>query len=51
LLIIVLEALLALALASAPSVGCAGLLIVAWILPATFAWFLGTYLEKNMAGI
>jgi len=51
LLIIVLEAVLAAALAAAPSVGCFGLLVVAWILPATFAWFLGTYLEKNLAGI
>jgi hypothetical protein len=48
LLIILLEGILALALSEAPSLTCFALMIAAWILPATFAWFLGTYLETNL---
>lgn len=46
LLIIVMEAVLSLALSGAPSPLSCTLLVVAWILPATFAWFLGTWLER-----
>jgi hypothetical protein len=44
-LIVSLEAVLAYALSGAPSFYAFGLMIFAWILPATFTWFLGTYLE------
>jgi hypothetical protein len=49
LLIILMENVLALALWKARDVGLMVWLIVIWVLPATFAWFLGTWLERSMA--
>jgi len=46
LLIIMMEAILSLAIGGAPSLLSCGLLVFVWILPATFAWFLGTWLER-----
>lgn len=49
-IIVSMEAVLGYALSGAPSFYAFGLMVVAWILPATFAWFLGTYLELRFRG-
>ena len=45
--IIVLEIILAFALANLPSISCAVVFLVLWILPGVFAWIIGTALEFN----
>ena len=45
--IIVLEVILAYALANLPSISYAVVVLVFWILPGVFAWFIGTVLEFN----
>lgn len=45
--IIVLEVILAFALANLSSVSCVVVVLVLWILPGVFAWIIGTALEFN----
>ena len=45
--IIVLEVILASALANLPSINSAVVVLVLWILPGVFAWIIGTVLEFN----
>ena len=45
--IIILEVILAYALANLPSISCAVVVLVLWILPGVFAWIIGTALEFN----
>ena len=43
--IIVLEVILAYALANLPSISCAVVVLVLWMIPGVFAWIIGTELE------
>lgn len=44
-MIVILEGVLAYALAHTPSLSCASVVLAIWLLPATFAWLAGTVLE------
>lgn len=51
LLIIVMETVLALALLQAPDIMALLEMILLWVLPASFAWFIGTTLEAHLKEI
>ena len=51
LLIIVMETILALALLQAPDVVAMLEMVLLWVLPASFAWFIGTTLEAHLKDI
>ena len=50
-MIVILEVILAYAIFCLPSMTYAFLFVAAWLLPATFAWFLGTVLESRLVSV
>jgi hypothetical protein len=48
LLIIVMEGVLTMALLQAPNRGILLAMLVLWVLPASFVWFIATALEEHL---